>query len=242
MIKYILLAAAMLACGCVRGNDAAYDGVSAAYPMATLHIAQDAAQHLAGMYPPGQTRLALYGADLESPFGQALEGALRRRGFTVSDAGIPIRYQLDMLQGEAAPACYLSLRLPDGVITRSYALQGDSVVPDAILSKSGLPAYSEAPPMPGPAPAIQTALNELAAPKAPGAAPASLAPLPLAKAPVAPVPAIAPQAKTPEPAPMPAPTAPAAPVAVAKAAPAVAQEPPMAEAWLISPGLLQALL
>jgi len=120
------------------GSKSGFDGVSSVHPAAIGPIARDAARLLAGFFPPGSTTLSV---DTGSPFGKALEDALRQRGFMVSASGVPIRYQLDMLNG-AVGICYLTLRLPDGkTISQSYSLHGGQVVANSAVAAAtnGLP-------------------------------------------------------------------------------------------------------
>jgi hypothetical protein len=133
---FLLLFLLLLPVGCVPKNISAYDGLSGAYPSATEQVAQQAAIHLASVYPPGQTILAL---DTRSSFGQALDRNLRERGFGISANGVPLKYQLDIVKGEM-DLCYLSMRLPEGTITQSYVLHGGKIVPGS-LAMTGLPPY-----------------------------------------------------------------------------------------------------
>ena len=212
------------------------------YPGVTAQIALDAARHLSRAYPPGQTVVFVDG---QSPFGQALEQNLRRQGFTISPTGLQIGYTLDVLQGEASPVCYLSLRLPDGIVTQSYAVSGGLAVPEGVFAKTGLASYSPAYeasdvetvpladsvllPAAGPAALAEGAVSPPASPDAslpahsPPASPpsspviaAALADVAREKPPAAP------------PAPLPAPVISAAPASV-----------PHESAWTIKPGLLR---
>ncbi len=137
----LLLLCAGLLPGCaLNGHNgvAGFDGVSKNFPTATSTLANDAAKHLATVYPPGQTALSI---NADSAFGEALEANLRQRGFTIAASGLPVGYKLDILQDESA--CYLSLFLPDGVITQSYELGGGGFArADNSFSKSGLPQYN----------------------------------------------------------------------------------------------------
>jgi hypothetical protein len=247
----------MLLAGCLPGkNRHSFDGVSSVYPAATEQIALAAARHLSRAYPPGRTSVAL---DAQSPFGQALEENLRRQGFTISPDGLQLGYTLDVLQEEDSPVCYLSLRLPDGVLAQSYVVSGGLVVPEGVFTKTGLASYSpaydasdvETVPL---ADVADSAFPPAAGPVAP------VAPLVSSSAPpAAPAPATSPPASSPA-------SPPASPViaaALAEAAADVAKEKPTVatpplipsepavlpaaplapvaheSAWTIKPGLLR---
>lgn len=124
--------------GCASmGSSNGFDGVSASHPSATEPIARDAARLMAGFYPPGHTSLHVNPA---AGFGQAFDGALRQRGFTMSESGIPVKYQLDMLD---ASLCYLSLRTPGNVITQSYILSGGSIVSGSTVTVTDGMSFTE---------------------------------------------------------------------------------------------------
>jgi hypothetical protein len=115
------------------------DEISQAHPQAVSYIAAIAASHLAAVYPPGRTVLKIDG---NKPFGQALENALRRRGFAVFDGGIPIGYTLDKLQDGA---CYLSIILPEGTLTQCFSLANGRVDVFPSFIKNGTYEYTQAP-------------------------------------------------------------------------------------------------
>ena len=129
MRVFLLALAALIAgSGClgVNGKGGAFDGVSNAHPAAIGPIAQDAARLMAGFYPPGRTSLRV---DAGTGFGRAFENALRQRGFTLSEAGQPVAYQLDMLE---PGLCYLSLKSGSNtVVSQSYAVSGAAASPTA---------------------------------------------------------------------------------------------------------------
>ncbi|KAF0234905.1 TcpQ domain-containing protein [Fundidesulfovibrio putealis] len=120
MAKYLLLLVLCLSGCAMQGRRAeiggmpAYDGVTDTYPGDAGPLAKAAADNLAEQYPPGSTSVSL--AKVKTPFGNALEAALREKGFSVSSDGngIAIGYTLDMFQGQTPPTCYLRVRTADG--------------------------------------------------------------------------------------------------------------------------------
>ncbi|MDR2893681.1 MAG: TcpQ domain-containing protein [Deltaproteobacteria bacterium] len=144
-ISALFLLAMLFCSGCAfnsyNGDTGAYDGVAEVSPQASACIAKYAASHLSAIYPPGRTSLSF---DNQTHFGEALEAATRKRGFSIASGGLPVGYTLDML----SPAtCYLSLSVPDGVITQSFTLNGysesNAAIPDYTCTKTGLLAFSE---------------------------------------------------------------------------------------------------
>ena len=135
----VVTAVFLVISGCaVMGSKGGYDGVSGSYPGATVPIAEDAARLVAGFYPPGHTGLRV---DAGTEFGRAFEAALRKRGFTLSESGKPITYQLDMLE---PGVCYLSLRTPGNqVISQSYALSGGGVASESPVTATGSGSFVE---------------------------------------------------------------------------------------------------
>lgn len=135
----VVTAVFLVISGCaVMGSKGGYDGVSGSYPGATVPIAEDAARLVAGFYPPGHTSLRV---DAGTEFGRAFEAALRKRGFTLSESGTPISYQLDMLE---PGVCYLSLRTPGNqVISQSYALSGGGVASESPITTTGSGSFVE---------------------------------------------------------------------------------------------------
>lgn len=108
-------------------------------------LAREAAQQLAVLYPPAQTRLELQQATPDA-FGQALVLTLRERGYALlefdsarakaqdtaassptSPAGLPLRYVLDQV-GDSN-LYRLTLSLGNQSITRPYLVQGGSFAP-----------------------------------------------------------------------------------------------------------------
>ncbi|MBQ4133346.1 MAG: TcpQ domain-containing protein [Desulfovibrionaceae bacterium] len=125
---------ALVVCtGCTAiGGKGAYDGVSGSHPGAIEPIARDAARLMAGFYPPGRTSLHVDG---KTQFGRAFDGALRQRGFTLSESGIPVSYQLDMLE---PGLCYLSIKTPDNqVVTQSYSLSSGGLPYSPVTTTGG---------------------------------------------------------------------------------------------------------
>jgi len=120
MAKYLLLLVLCLSGCAMQGRRAetggipAYDGVTDTYPGEAGPLAKAAADNLAERYPPGSTSVSL--ARVKTPFGNALESALREKGFAVSfdGRGMAVGYTLDMFQGQTPPACYLRVRTSDG--------------------------------------------------------------------------------------------------------------------------------
>ena len=96
----------------------------------TSAIAEDAADYLAGKYPPGHTTLCILPADkAANAFDSAFESRLRACGFTVRPVqpaapdGLTVSYVLDRIEADAS--YYLQIRLSDGAaISRAYTATG----------------------------------------------------------------------------------------------------------------------
>jgi hypothetical protein len=114
-------------------NSGAYDGVTEFYPEATPQLAQDAAKRVGTKFSR-QTKLTV---NTKTEFGRALESALQRDGFLMAPYGMPVRYNVDMLQDAQEPTAYVHLFLPDGIgqdgvgISHMYALDSMMRVPPA---------------------------------------------------------------------------------------------------------------
>lgn len=96
---------------------------------AAQKIANDAADCLATLYPPGRTTVQMNAPKSQDNFSPILETSLRGKGFTVSSTGaVTVTYILDELRTEQSPVWYLQLRIADfqggKTFTRSYTAAG----------------------------------------------------------------------------------------------------------------------
>jgi hypothetical protein len=142
MFGICVTALAVLCGGCIayKGHNA-FDGVSPSYPDAPRGLAEDAAGHLSMAFPPGHTSVSL---NTESNFGKHLEDALRRKGFVVSEHGMTVGYNVDMLKDEATPMCYVRLVLGNGgEMSQMYGIGKGILVPVGNLVTTGLPDFTQ---------------------------------------------------------------------------------------------------
>lgn len=125
--------------GCASlAQPGAFDGISGAYPNATRQLADDAAQGLGSAFSPGTA----FSVDTGSEFGQALDEALRRDGFSLAPGGIKVQYSVDLLHDAPSPSGYVHLVLPDGgSLSQTYNLANGLVTPSGNMVKTGLPDF-----------------------------------------------------------------------------------------------------
>ncbi len=125
-----LLVISCLASGCAnKGVVGSFFGEIPQNTVSTA-IAGDAADYLAGQYPPGHTVLQILPADKSAnDFDTAFESRLRTLGFTVRPSAqtaldaLTVSYILDRI--EADDSYYLQIRLSDGkAISRAYTATG----------------------------------------------------------------------------------------------------------------------
>lgn len=126
----ILLVVSCLASGCAgKGVVGSFFGEIPQHAVSTA-IAEDAANYLAGKYPPGHTVLHILPAGKSAnAFDSAFESRLRALGFTVrpevpaAPEVLTVSYILDRI--EADESYYLQIRLSDGTaISRAYTATG----------------------------------------------------------------------------------------------------------------------
>lgn len=100
-------------------------------PSAVSLVADDLADALAGVFPPGHTSFHLKHTGTQSdPLGSALEQALRSRGFSINaesgSKALTVAYVLDRVDEET---WYSRLSVSSGLtITRTYSQSGDTLV------------------------------------------------------------------------------------------------------------------
>ena len=132
-MKRFALALLMLTClasGCANKNPVGSFFGEIPQQDVTAAIAEDAAEYLAGKYPPGHTTLHILAADESAnAFDTAFESRLRILGFTVRPSlpaapeALTLSYILDRIEADAS--YYLQIRLSDGkAISRSYTATG----------------------------------------------------------------------------------------------------------------------
>jgi hypothetical protein len=140
-LKFGLFPLLLVGLGCAtmaQPNPRAFDGVSGAYPNATRQLADDAAQGLGSAFSPGTK----FSVNTETEFGQALDEALRRNGFSLAAGGINVHYSVDLLQNASSPSGYVHLVLPDGAsLSQIYNLSSEAVTPAGNMVKAGLPDF-----------------------------------------------------------------------------------------------------
>lgn len=126
MIKNLFLLCLLLVCltGCVTTQG----GRSYLPPDFTNEefsgMAAEISTVLSGVYPAGQTSLSL--EPLTTPFHQALDNALRGKGFKIFETGpemphkdvLALTYVIDHVSGENG--IYVQIRLSDGFIFSRY--------------------------------------------------------------------------------------------------------------------------
>lgn len=127
IISAVLLVSAL--CACSSGKTGAFKSyVASSFPASLeARIAEDLADELAGIYPPGHTSLHLALAGTSDNLGQSLEQSLRVRGFSIADSpgsGVKtVAYVLDKIEDSY---WYTRLTVSGGlVVTRTYSLSGD---------------------------------------------------------------------------------------------------------------------
>jgi hypothetical protein len=121
-----------LAVGCVaarRGGPQSFTSEAFAVWSGSA-VLEDVVERIYATYPPGRTALFLAGAD---DFAQALESALRKRGYSLAPeatAGVlSLTWRVDRL---ADGAWFLIVRLSDGYcFSRVYQNHGQAVTPAA---------------------------------------------------------------------------------------------------------------
>ena len=134
-VKSILLLIMCLALtGCVTHQAGLKSYVAPDLPVFDMaSAAHDVAEALSVAYPPGMTMLALEQGN-GNAFNQALENALRSRGFKLGHDSVALKltYRIDRLFEEAA--CYLTVNLSDGwIYSRAYAIKGNTAEPVTTL-------------------------------------------------------------------------------------------------------------
>ncbi|MDR1922631.1 MAG: hypothetical protein LBS31_12955, partial [Candidatus Adiutrix sp.] len=130
-----LAALGLNGCALSGSGRAGHSFVASGYPAAAEAVVAEAlAEELAGLFPPGHTAVYLKPAGSGSEtLGQAIDQALRSRGFTVvpapSGEALSVAYVLDRLDEET---WYSRLSLSGGaVIARVYQAQGERFIPGA---------------------------------------------------------------------------------------------------------------
>ena len=60
-----------------------------------------------------------------------------------AQSGKEVGYKIDIVQQLNPPTFYLSLLMPDGVIAQSYRLNGNTIILDSSITKSGFENFTE---------------------------------------------------------------------------------------------------
>lgn len=134
-LSLVFLLVAIAFTGCARVGESYVGQLDAA---AGTHIAGDAAARLVALYPPGHTSLHLIVPAKTDTFSTNFEGALRSKGFTLSNTGsVSVAWVLDSLGNKQEQTWYLRLKVSDGkglhVFSRAYSGTGEPLAGFAAL-------------------------------------------------------------------------------------------------------------
>ena len=143
----VLLLLASILAGCVtQGTYGKYGNFTETLPAAySAQMADDTVNRLSALYPPANTRFTLQQQPLD-PFGAALVGKLRERGYAVMEPppqsgqiqakdgevpqpvpGTDLRYVVDHL---GASQYLVTVRVGSQSISRAYRAAANSLTPD----------------------------------------------------------------------------------------------------------------